>query len=306
MEFTPNFNGNDGGFLVDPDAPSSVGRFGVGIGRGDSAQQRVLHASRRRRVAPLRARAGLDQAGCDADHAVRRRSGRELPEARQRHGCRAVRQLRAELHVARRRLAVRPGRPRRGRGLQPGAERGHDRRPLLQLGHQPPAERRLRDLAEPRPSPARRSRSTPPARPIPTARSPTTSGISTATGPTSSRAPPPPSAAATPRATSPTVKLRVTDDLGGHRHRDPRLVVANTAPTASFTATPNPAQVGASVAFNASASSDPDGTIAKYEWDLDGNGSYETDTGTTKTPRRASTARRAQSRSGCGSPTTTA
>jgi YD repeat-containing protein len=41
--------------------------------------------------------------------------------------------------------------------------------------------------------------------------------------------------------------------------------------------------VGGSVAFNASASSDPDGTIAKYEWDLDGNGSFETDTGTTKT-----------------------
>ena len=35
--------------------------------------------------------------------------------------------------------------------------------------------------------------------------------------------------------------------------------------------------------FNASGSSDPDGTIAKYEWDLDGNGTYETDTGTTPT-----------------------
>ena len=30
------------------------------------------------------------------------------------------------------------------------------------------------------------------------------------------------------------------------------------------------------VTFNASASNDPDGTIAKYEWDLDGNGTYET------------------------------
>ncbi len=34
------------------------------------------------------------------------------------------------------------------------------------------------------------------------------------------------------------------------------------------------------VTFNAAASNDPDGTIAKYEWDLDGNGSYETNTGT--------------------------
>ena len=36
MEFTPNFNGNDGGFLVDPNAAQFGGTFGVGIGRGDS------------------------------------------------------------------------------------------------------------------------------------------------------------------------------------------------------------------------------------------------------------------------------
>jgi hypothetical protein len=33
------------------------------------------------------------------------------------------------------------------------------------------------------------------------------------------------------------------------------------------------------VTFNGSTSSDPDGSIVKYEWDLDGNGSYETDGG---------------------------
>ena len=60
-------------------------------------------------------------------------------------------------------------------------------------------------------------------------------------------------------------------------------MVKNQAPTASFTATPNPANTNATVSFNASASVDPDGTIAKYEWDLDGNGTYETNTGTTKT-----------------------
>ena len=54
-------------------------------------------------------------------------------------------------------------------------------------------------------------------------------------------------------------------------------------PTASFSVAPNPANTGQNVTFDATASSDPDGTIAKYEWDLDGNGSYETDTGTTKT-----------------------
>ncbi len=38
---------------------------------------------------------------------------------------------------------------------------------------------------------------------------------------------------------------------------------------------------GQAVTFNASGSNDPDGTIVDYQWDLDGNGSYETDTGTT-------------------------
>jgi hypothetical protein len=40
------------------------------------------------------------------------------------------------------------------------------------------------------------------------------------------------------------------------------------------------------VTFNGSASKDPDGTIASYEWDLDGNGTYETNTGTTATTTR--------------------
>ena len=53
----------------------------------------------------------------------------------------------------------------------------------------------------------------------------------------------------------------------------------NQNPTASFTVSPNPATAGQSVTFNGSASSDPDGTIAKYEWDLDGDGTLETDTG---------------------------
>ncbi len=64
-----------------------------------------------------------------------------------------------------------------------------------------------------------------------------------------------------------------------HRDRGATLTVQNQAPTASFTATPNPAPTGSSIALDASGSSDPDGTIAKYEWDLDGNGSYETSTG---------------------------
>jgi PKD repeat protein len=51
-------------------------------------------------------------------------------------------------------------------------------------------------------------------------------------------------------------------------------------PTASITASPNPATTGALVAFDGSGSTDVDGTITRYEWDLDGDGSFETDTGT--------------------------
>ena len=64
---------------------------------------------------------------------------------------------------------------------------------------------------------------------------------------------------------------------------------------------PRPAQT---VTFNASGSSDPDGTIAKYEWDLDGNGTYETNTGTTPTVDADLPDRRRRSPSACGSPTT--
>ncbi len=78
-----------------------------------------------------------------------------------------------------------------------------------------------------------------------------------------------------------TVGLRVTDNNGGTATTTQALTVSNRAPTASFTATPNPVPTGTAVTFNGSASSDPDGTIAKYEWDFDGNGTYETDAGST-------------------------
>jgi len=52
-------------------------------------------------------------------------------------------------------------------------------------------------------------------------------------------------------------------------------------PVASMTMTPSPARPGQTVTFDASKSSYSKGTIKKYEWDLDGDGTYET---TTTTP----------------------
>ena len=72
------------------------------------------------------------------------------------------------------------------------------------------------------------------------------------------------------------VGLRVTDNLGATATTTVNVNVTNRAPTASFTASPTSVPTGTNVTLNAAASSDPDGTIAKYEWDLDSNGSYET------------------------------
>jgi hypothetical protein len=66
-----------------------------------------------------------------------------------------------------------------------------------------------------------------------------------------------------------------------------KTVRVDAPPTASFTASPNPATVGDPVQFDATASSDSDGRIVSYEWDLDGNGSFETSTGSTPTTSKA-------------------
>jgi PKD repeat protein len=54
---------------------------------------------------------------------------------------------------------------------------------------------------------------------------------------------------------------------------------SSKAPTAAFTISPNPARPEQSVTLNASSSTDPDGTIVDYQWDLNGDGTYETDGG---------------------------
>ncbi len=80
-----------------------------------------------------------------------------------------------------------------------------------------------------------------------------------------------------------TVGLRLTDNLTGTDATTRTVKVGPQPPSASLTAEPNPTVVGIPVHLDASGSSDPDGQIVKYEWDLDGNGSYETDTGSTPT-----------------------
>jgi len=66
-------------------------------------------------------------------------------------------------------------------------------------------------------------------------------------------------------------------------------VVANREPVAALSAAPAVVAGGGQVSFNASGSSDPEGLRLRYDWDLDGNDSFETPGGTTPTVTRAYT-----------------
>ena len=68
--------------------------------------------------------------------------------------------------------------------------------------------------------------------------------------------------------------LRVTGNDGTTATRT-KTVTVNDPPSPSFTVTPAVPEVGESASFDATGSSDPDGTVASYEWDWDDDGTYE-------------------------------
>ena len=82
------------------------------------------------------------------------------------------------------------------------------------------------------------------------------------------------------------VSVRVTDD-DGRTAQTARTLRVSAPPRPSFTVTPNPVSPGREVIFDASGSTDLDGSVAGYEWDLDGDGFYETDTAQTARISRA-------------------
>ena len=84
-----------------------------------------------------------------------------------------------------------------------------------------------------------------------------------------------------------TIKLRVTDTGGAKRIASHQLLV-HRPPVAKLAATPGTALLGQSVALSAAGSTDDNG-IAKYEFDLDGDGTFETANGTTPTASAAFT-----------------
>jgi PKD repeat protein len=72
-----------------------------------------------------------------------------------------------------------------------------------------------------------------------------------------------------------TVKLTVTDDAGFTASKERNVTVADAPPVASFVTTTASPTATAPVSFDGSSSSDPDGTIASYEWSF-GDGSSAT------------------------------
>jgi PKD repeat protein len=80
-----------------------------------------------------------------------------------------------------------------------------------------------------------------------------------------------------------TVTMTTKDALTGSTSAPAEhTVVVNDIPTASFAMAPNPATASSPVAFDASASSDPDGSIVGYSWSFGDGG-----TGSGATPSHA-------------------
>jgi len=74
------------------------------------------------------------------------------------------------------------------------------------------------------------------------------------------------------------ITLRVSDDQGERAIQTRSVTIASRVPIAAFTRSVERPNVEESVRFDASASHDPDGEVAVYRWDFDGDGTYEQET----------------------------
>jgi hypothetical protein len=75
-----------------------------------------------------------------------------------------------------------------------------------------------------------------------------------------------------------TWRIDAVDQVGNVRASETRTFTVSTPPVPKLTINPNPALAGRTVTFDGSASADATHTISKYEWDLDGDGTFERDT----------------------------
>lgn len=68
------------------------------------------------------------------------------------------------------------------------------------------------------------------------------------------------------------IRLKVTDSRGATSYSWQTITIANTNPIARAVYSPVPAVINQTVTLSGATSTDADGTIASYAWDLDGNG----------------------------------
>ncbi len=78
-----------------------------------------------------------------------------------------------------------------------------------------------------------------------------------------------------PTAGTFTARLRITDNRANTHDTTRAVTVRSHVPVASFTATPASVAKNVVVTFDAAASTDADGPLATYDWDLDGDGVFE-------------------------------
>jgi hypothetical protein len=78
-----------------------------------------------------------------------------------------------------------------------------------------------------------------------------------------------------------TFEVSTTDFAGTTSDPVSRSFTVDTTPIADFSIAPNPALAGRTVTFDGSASSGAAIALTRYEWDLDGDGTFERDTGAT-------------------------
>ncbi|HST54965.1 MAG TPA: N,N-dimethylformamidase beta subunit family domain-containing protein [Solirubrobacteraceae bacterium] len=281
MEFTPNYNSNTGGFLVDPNAPEFGGTFGVAVGSGTS----------RNGVFFPRPSAGvwhhyafvLDTTQSASSVITPYVDGQQVSGQQEGAGTGAGAFANSTLY-----LMSRAGNSLFGNGsLDELAIYGGD------LSAAQVQEHADNNGTDPRPT-AALSMNPSPARPGQTvtfdaSASSYSRGTITkyewdldgnGTYETTTVTPTVTKSYATAQTVN--IGLRVTDSNSGWDYITRALKIGSFPPSAKITAAPSPALVGQTVTADASGTTDQ-GTITDYKWDLDGNGTYETDTGTTPT-----------------------
>jgi PKD repeat protein len=288
FELTPNFNSNPGGFLVDPNAPEEEGKFGVGIGSGDS--RNTAYFSRPSAGAWHHYAIVMDTTAAAAEQVVPYVDGQVVPYVKTKSGTGAGNFANSTLYFMSRAASALFGSgdldevALYNRALPAATIEDHYFGTVG--GGEPPA---ASFTAAPNPAQTGEtvnfdgSGSADPDGTIAKYEwdldGNGTFETETGAEPVATRS--------YATAGSYDVRLRVTDSSGNKSSTLRTIAVTNRAPVSSFTATPNSVNKGQQVNFDASGSADPDGTIAKYEWDLDGNGTFETNTGATPTASRS-------------------